>query len=97
MINTTYNIASAIPLGARRIRLRYRDGFEGDISVARFIEAGGVFSFLRDPAQFSKVLIGEDGRWLYWVDPEGDEVDLCADALRYEAEERAVDAMAAAE
>lgn len=92
-----YHIETATPLDAGRIRLSYRDGFAGDINVARLIEAGGVFSFLRDPAHFSKVLIGEDGRWLYWVDPDGDEVDLCADALRYEAEQRPVDDMAAAE
>ncbi len=92
-----YHIETATPLDAGRIRLRYRDGFEGEVTVARLIEAGGVFAFLHDASQFAKVQIGEDGRWLYWVDPDGDEVDLCADALRYEAEQHAVDELAAAE
>lgn len=92
-----YQIQTATPLDGNRIRLRYRDGFEGEVSVRRLVEVGGVFAFLREPEQFGRIMLGEDGRWIYWIDPAGDTIDLCADALRYEAEERAVDDLAAAE
>jgi len=92
-----YHIETATPLREGRIKLRFRDGFEGEISVHPLIQAGGVFAFLDDVGRFREVQVGEDGRWIYWHDPEGDEVDLCADALRFEAEERAVSALIAAE
>jgi len=92
-----YQIETATPLDGSRVRLRYRDGYEGEVSLRHLVDEEGVFSFLRDPAQFARLMIGEDGRWLYWVDPEGDQIDLCADALRYEAEERTVEDLAAAE
>jgi len=92
-----YHIEAASPLDRGRIGLRFRDGFVGEVSILNLIETGGVFGFLSDPEQFRKLDVGEDGRWLYWTDPAGDQIDLCADALRYEAEERAVEQMAAAE
>jgi hypothetical protein len=92
-----YHIETATPLDEGRIKLRFRDGFEGEVSVRPLIQKAGVFAFLDDVARFRDVRIGEDGRWIYWYDSEGDEVDLCADALRFEAEARAVDALAAAE
>ena len=92
-----YHIEAATPLDEAQIRLRFRDGFEGEVSVRSLIERGGVFAFLKDPARFQELRIAEDGRWIYWQDLEGDQVDLCADALRFEAEARAVDALAAAE
>ena len=97
MTSSSYHIETATPLDSWRLRLRYRDGFEGEVALRHLIEADGVFSFLRDTSQCATVQIGEDGRWLYWTDPDGDEVDLCADALRHEAEARAVKKMAAAE
>jgi hypothetical protein len=53
---------------------------------------GGVFAFLADPAAFNAVAVGERGRTLVWRDPEGDEIDLCADALWRLAHEGAIEA-----
>jgi hypothetical protein len=92
-----YHIENAEALADACIALRFRDGFEGQVSIEHLIASGGVFAFLADADRFKQLHIGEDGRWLYWEDPAGGEVDLCADALRFEAETVAVDALTAAE
>ena len=92
-----YHIDKATPLDGHRMSLRFSDGFEGEVSLATEISNGGVFAFLAEKARFREIRIGEEGRWIFWTDPDGDEIDLCADALRYEAEERAVQKLVAAE
>jgi hypothetical protein len=74
-------IQSAQPLPESRIRLVWGDGSESVVDLAPVLAKGGVFAFLRDPAAFNAVAVGARGRTLVWHDPEGDEVDLCADAL----------------
>jgi hypothetical protein len=51
------------------------------IDLTPVLANGGVFAFLTDPAAFNTVAVGARGRTLFWRDPEGDEIDLCADAL----------------
>jgi len=51
------------------------------VDLAPVLAKGGVFAFLREPAAFDAVAVGPRGRILVWRDPEGDEIDLCADAL----------------
>ena len=55
----------------------------GVIRRELFVEAdpATVFAFLTDPAAFNAAAVGPRGRTLVWQDPEGDETDLCADAL----------------
>jgi hypothetical protein len=42
---------------------------------------GGVFDPLREPARWATVEITDRGRALVWHLPDGEDVDLCADAL----------------
>jgi hypothetical protein len=51
-----------------------------------------MFAFLTDPTAFDAVAVGPRGRTLVWRDPEGDEIDLCADALWRLAHENATEA-----
>ena len=74
-------IKSAEPLPEGRIRLGWSDGAETVVDLAPVLAKGGVFAFLRDPAAFNAVALGARGRTLVWRDREGDEIDLCADAL----------------
>ncbi len=74
-------IQTAEPLPASRIRLVWDDNSDSVVDLAPVLAKGGVFTFLTDPAAFNAVAIGARGRTLVWRDPEGDEVDLCADAL----------------
>jgi Protein of unknown function (DUF2442) len=74
-------IQSAEPLPPSRIRLVWDDGSESVVDLAPMLAKGGVFAFLADPAAFNAVAVGPRGRTLVWQDLEGDEIDLCADAL----------------
>ena len=51
------------------------------------------FLFSKILSNFARVMLGEDARWLYRSIHDGDQIDLCTDALRYEAEEHMVDAL----
>jgi hypothetical protein len=88
-------ISQVEPLPDFVLRLTFDDGWAGTVDFAPVIAKGGIFAFMDDPAAFATVQIGERGRSLVWIDPEGDEVDFCADALRMQAETRAVEEMAA--
>ena len=70
------------------VRLTFDDGFSGDVDFADTLAGSKAMMPLRDPAVFKQVAIKEDGRALGWGD--GDELDFCADALRFQAEETVV-------
>lgn len=75
-------ITSATPdARALTVRLTWRNGAVTLKDMRPIIAGGGVFAALADPAVFSQVRVGWRGRSLVW--PE--EVDLCADALWFEA------------
>lgn len=78
---TLRTIQVAEPSPESRIRLVWDDGAESVVDLRPLLATGGVFAFLTDPVAFSAVAIGERGRMLVWRDPDGDEIDLCADAL----------------
>jgi hypothetical protein len=85
-------IQSAKPLAHKRIKLAWGDGAESVVDLGPVLAKGDVFAFLHDPAAFNAVSVGPRGRTLVWRDPEGDEVDLCADALWHLAHEGTSDA-----
>lgn len=74
-------IRAAEPLPERRVRLVWGDDTESVVDLGPVLAKGGVFAFLTDPAAFDAVEVGGRGRTLVWRDPDGDEIDLCADAL----------------
>lgn len=77
-------ITSAAALPDGRLRLTFGDGFQGIVNSAAIAARGGVLSILLwNPGAFT---ISDRGRALIWHDADGDEVDLCADALRLAAE-----------
>lgn len=72
------------------LRLTFDDGFAGEVDFSKPIAEGGVMTMLGDPETFAQVRIGEEGRSLGWLTKDGDDVDFCADALRFKAEEQVV-------
>ncbi len=74
-------IRAAEPLPERRVKLVWGDGAKSVVDLGPVLAKGGVFAFMTDPAAFGAVGVGERGRTLVWRDPDGDEIDLCADAL----------------
>lgn len=85
-------IQSVEPLPASRVRLVWDDDSESEVDLAPLLAKGGVFAHLVDPAAFNSAEVGPRGRTLVWRAPEGDEIDLCADALWRMAHEDAIDA-----
>jgi hypothetical protein len=75
------SITAAEPLPQTRLRITWADRSESVVDLHRLLARGGVFKVLADQARFEAVQIGERGRTLIWRDDEGDEIDLCADAL----------------
>ena len=83
-----HRIVAAEMLPGLRLRLKFEDGFQGTASLAEMVQAGGVLTAISDkPTEFTLV---ENGRAIAWRHPDGDDVDLCADALRRLAEHAVV-------
>ena len=78
---TLRTLQAAEPMSGHRIKLVWGDGAESVVDLSAVLARGGVFAFLSDPATFDAVAVGERGRTVVWRDPEGNEIDLCADAL----------------
>jgi hypothetical protein len=72
------------------LRLTFDDGFAGEVDFSETIAGSGVMAPLRDPVVFARAKIGDGGRSLGWLDAQGEDVDFCADALRFKAEEHVV-------
>lgn len=60
-------------VGPHRLRLRFDDGIEGEIDVAREISFDGVFEPLKDAAYFSQVRVDPDLGTIVW--PNGADLD----------------------
>lgn len=74
------HIVSAEMLSGLRLALRFADGTEGVAELAPLAAKGGALAALTaTPDAFT---ITQGGRAIAWQDADGDEVDLCADALR---------------
>jgi hypothetical protein len=81
-----HTIRAADALSGHRLKLTFEDGFQGIVDLSVIAARGGVLSVLgTNPGGFA---VAERGRALVWIDADGDEVDLCADALRQMAEEQ---------
>ena len=70
-----------------RLRLAFDDGFRGIAPLAETVAIGGALTAVRDNPE--GLAVSQNGRAVVWIDTGGEEVDLCADALRLLAEESA--------
>ncbi len=74
-----HEIRKAIPHPDHTVTVRWSDGARANVSLAPFLEKGGVFEALKDPAYFvEKMSVLPGGIGLTWPD----EVDFSADGLR---------------
>ena len=69
-----------------RVTMTFADGFKATINLQRLLDIGKVFAPLRDETFFRTAHPGQSGGSLEWLLPDGEEIDLCADSLRMEAE-----------
>ena len=69
------------------VELTFADGYRASLNLQYLLDAGKVFTPLRDEAFFRTAHPGSSGGSLEWLTADGDEIDLCADTLRMEAED----------
>ena len=72
-----YHLSKVTPINSTQLELLYQDGKCIIVDFKPIIEKGGVFSILADPQVFSKVQLGNRGRYIAWG-----EIDFCADSFR---------------
>ncbi len=70
-------ISKVIPEPDSKLRLTYSDGKVILYDFEPLIQIGGLFKQLKDQTYFSKVTIGEQGRYIEFPN----ELDFCADSL----------------
>ena len=61
------------PIQDYRLRLRFEDGIEGEVDIAAMIRFEGIFSPLKDPAEFGKVRVDPELGTICW--PNGADLD----------------------
>jgi hypothetical protein len=67
------DIVEAIPMDGYRLKLRFEDGVEGVVDVAKFVSFTGVFEPLRDRLQFEAVRVNPELGTVCW--PCGADLD----------------------
>lgn len=71
--NDSPDVLSVRPLGGYRLRLRFDDGTEGDVDIARIIgEFAGMFARVRQPSYFAKVRVDRQLGTISW--PNGADI-----------------------
>lgn len=72
------------------LKIEWRDGFVALVDLRPVIETGEMFAFLRAaPAAFAAVQLEAHGHKVFWIDPDGDEIDFGSHALRERAHRQA--------
>ena len=72
-----HRVVAVRALAPFKIWLRFADAREGVVDLAETFEQGGVFTPLRDPAEFAKVRLEQEFGTIEWPG----QVDLDPDAL----------------
>jgi hypothetical protein len=72
----TPKILKAIALNDYHIQVQYADGVRGKFLFSDYFEYLGYFEFLKDINQFLNLKVDEDGCYIYWTDPDGEEVEI---------------------
>jgi hypothetical protein len=67
------DIVDVQPLDGYRLWLRFEDGLEGEVDVAKCVPFTGVFAPLRDRKEFAAVRLNRELGSIYW--PSGADLD----------------------
>jgi hypothetical protein len=67
------------------IKVVFTDGYEGVVDLRPVIARGHAFSWLQQPENFRLLKVDEFGHSVYWINPDGQSIDLSADSLRRDA------------
>ncbi len=67
------DIVEVRPLAGYRLHLRFEDGVEGEVDIARLIDFSGVFTPLKDRKEFARVRVDPELGTIVW--PNGADLD----------------------
>ena len=67
------DIVEARATGGHRLQIRFEDGVEGEIDLAKLVEFKGVFEALEDPAEVARVRVDPELGTVCW--PSGADLD----------------------
>ncbi len=79
-------IVSAEPVIPGVLKIVWDDEYAGVVDLRPVVMRGGNLAFLQKPEAFEKVKVGEYGRTLGWIDPQGENIDFGSLSLRQRAE-----------
>lgn len=71
------DVVSVEPLAQRRLRVRFDDGAEGVVDVARMVDFTGVFEPLREPSFLAQAKVNAERGTVCWPN----DADLDSDVL----------------
>jgi hypothetical protein len=67
------DVVEVRPLGGYRVHLRFEDGIQGELDLARLIRFRGVFAPLEDEREFARVQVDPELGTIAW--PNGADLD----------------------
>jgi hypothetical protein len=67
------DIVEVHAIGGHRLQIRFEDGVEGEIDLAKLVEFTGVFKTLEDPAEVARVRVAPELGTICW--PSGADLD----------------------
>ena len=80
-------IKSAEPVLYGVVKIEWLDGFVGLVDIRSVVSTLPMFLFLKnDIKRFNHMQLEKYGHKIYWIDDDGDEVDLSSGSLRERAE-----------
>ena len=68
------------------LKIVWDDEYAGVVDLRPVVMRGVNLAFLQKPEAFAKVKVGEYGRTLGWIDPQGGSIDFGSLSLRQRAE-----------
>jgi hypothetical protein len=68
------------------LKIVWDDDYAGVVDLRPVVMRGGNLAFLQKPEVFAKVKVGEYGRTIGWIDPQGENIDFGSLSLRQRAE-----------
>jgi hypothetical protein len=68
------------------LKIVWDDEYAGVVDLRPVVMRGGNLAFLQKPEAFAKVKVGEFGRTIGWIDPQGGSIDFGSLSLRQRAE-----------
>jgi hypothetical protein len=89
-MNEITRMKSVEPVLYGVLKIAWLDGYQGVVDLRSLLADGEIFEFLRKtPERFNEVKLEGYGHTVFWIDDEGDEIDLGSDSLRRRAERQA--------